>query len=287
MNKQNNDYHYLSVLTDEHQSLFILDHPLFTAKISEFGGQLLSFKPTGCDELIWLSDSAVMDTSKAIRGGAPICWPWFGPAPDAFSGEPQHGYARMVKWELDSLVESDSEVKLTLVPKFPAEFEQTLNLGLSLEYTFSETASIAVITTNNGNKDFELSLAIHTYLTTTDVSSIKIPELINCQYIDKLANQLTTQTEPFSATNAMDRVYLYDKPSVTVYSEEKTIALSNEGHDSLVVWNPWQEGAIAMADFDDLGYQTMLCVETALTQGFKLIPGATHRLEQRIKVNAS
>ena len=100
MNKQITNSAYLSYKSNKNQTLFILKHPLFSATISEFGGQLLSFEPTDAQQLIWLSDSAKLDGSKPIRGGAPICWPWFGSAPVKFEGEPQHGYARNLYWEI-------------------------------------------------------------------------------------------------------------------------------------------------------------------------------------------
>lgn len=284
MNKQSTDSQYLTCQETEDQTLFILNHPLFSATVSSFGGQLLSFKPTQRDELIWLSDTAIMDTSKPIRGGAPICWPWFGPAPDHFLGEPQHGYARIVKWEIASLVESATEVRLTLTPIFSDKVEQLLQLSLSVEYTFNNSARIAVTTTNNSKNAFNLSLAIHTYLNTTKATKLEIPALQNSQYIDKLTNQLMTQSSPFNVEQAMDRVYLYNSSSLIVRDQKRTIDVQSDNHDSVVIWNPWQQGAKDLADFDDLGYLSMLCVETALTQGYQLQPNHSHTLTQDLSI---
>lgn len=282
MNKQNNKFAYLSHKSTEHQTLFVLSHPLFSATISEFGGQLLNFTPSNKREMIWTSKSAFMDTTKPIRGGAPICWPWFGAAPERFQGEPQHGYARNVKWQIESVIESDSEVKLTLVPMFSNEVSSLLGLTLKVEYTFSNTVCIALITTNTGDENFDLSLAIHTYLNFDDISEIKIPKLSGCQYKNKLNNKLETQLEPFAVNEAMDRIYLYSEPALEVELSNTAISIENCGNDSIVVWTPWQQGAEAMVDFDNNGYLSMLCVETALTQGFTLEPGASHTVSQQL-----
>lgn len=276
------DYQYLTIEKQAHQSLFVLNHPLFSAKISEYGGQLLSFKPAGNKEMIWLSDSAVMDTSKAIRGGAPICWPWFGPAPKMFEGEPQHGYARIVNWQIKGVKETNSEVRLQLIPVFSEAVRKTLNLALTLEYTFSESVKVAVNTTNLGEQAFDLSLAIHTYLNVSGINNLQVPALLNHQYLDKLSNKEELQSIPFSADRAMDRIYLFDQEQLDVLDTDRKIQIKHNGHDSVVVWTPWKDGALAMSDFDDLGYLSMLCIETALTQGFSLAPNQSHTLSQEL-----
>lgn len=282
MNKKIINSAYLSYKTNINQTLFILKHPLFSATISEFGGQLLSFEPAAAQQLIWLSDSAKLDGTKPIRGGAPICWPWFGAAPAKFEGEPQHGYARNIYWELESLTESDQSVHLVLIPRQAELLDKKLQLALKLEYSFSKTAAISLKTTNLGQESFELSAAIHTYLNLPEAQSAKIPALLDCMYIDKLTNRLEQQSEPFNVNQAMDRIYHYNESDLDVLNKATKIQITSDGHDSIVVWTPWKQGAETMADFDDLGYLSMLCVESALTQGYELAPGDTHKLTQTI-----
>lgn len=280
--KEQTQLKYLTTESTDRQTLFVITHPLFSAKISEFGGQLLSYQPVNKQEMIWQSSTAVLDGSKPIRGGAPICWPWFGQAPESFSGEPQHGYARSVKWQITSVKETEELVEISLVPMFSEQLKQRLQLSLEVIYTFGLEAKIELVTTNLGTQDFDFSMAIHTYLNLADSREVAIPELFDCQYFDKLANKQDTQDKPFAVDQAMDRIYLYDKAELTVTSSDKKLNILQQGHDSVVVWNPWQQGAESMADFDDLGYLSMLCVEAALTQGYKLKPGDCHRISQTL-----
>lgn len=282
MNKQFTNSAYLSYKSNENQTLFVLKHPLFSATISEFGGQLLNFEPIDSQPLVWLSNSAKLDCSKPIRGGAPICWPWFGPAPTHFEGEPQHGYARNLSWQLESLTESEEQVNLVLTPKLPEPLNEKLQLALKLEYTFNKAAEITLSTTNVGNHAFELSAAIHTYLNIPSSPDTEIPDLLNCVYMDKLTNSIEQQSEPFQLNQAMDRIYHYQDANLEVVNKNTKVQITNDGHDSIVVWNPWKQGSEAMVDFDDNGYLSMLCVESALTRGYSLMPGNTHKLKQKL-----
>lgn len=265
----------------QHFSLLNIEHALFSAKVSEYGGQLLSFKPKGKRELIWLSDSAVTDGTKAIRGGAPICWPWFGAAPSSSPEQPQHGFARTSRWQLVQLSETDTEVKLVL--KSP-ELEQALceqQLDLVLVYTFSDQATIALETTNRGINDYELSLAIHSYFDIEDITHTQIPELQGIEYFDKLSQSSAVLKQALTVDAPVDRIFHYEGSELTIKTRRDSIALAHSGHDSVVVWNPWQDGAHAMTDFDDHGYRHMLCVEAALTRNHILKPGQTKSVSQR------
>ncbi len=275
-------FRYLTIESSATQTLFKLNHPAFSATISEFGGQLLSYKPAGSEELIWLSPLAIMDGSKPIRGGAPICWPWFGKAPEKYSGQPQHGYARNAKWQLISCEENKEQVQLIFSPVLDNGF------GLSLKaiYTFGSEAKIELVTYNHGEDSFELSAAIHTYLKVQQVAEVAIPELTGCHYFDKLNESREVQNNPFTAEQAMDRVYLYDKPSLQINTATHNINIKQQGHDSIVIWNPWHQGAKEMLDFDNIGYLSMLCVEAALTQGYTLKPTQTHVLSQSLSLSA-
>ena len=281
---ENIESQFLTRQTIGNKNLFVFNHPLFSATISEFGGQLLSFIPVNQQELIWLSDCAIKDGSKPIRGGAPICWPWFGPAPEKFTNEPQHGYARNVDWEIIDLTATDKEVKVSLIPKFSPEISSSLGLNLKAIYTFSESVNIELVTENTSDKEFELNLAIHTYFSVGDIHQVQIDELAGQQYFDKLTAQMSVQEQPLKVQQAMDNVYQFDKSELLIKTQDRDIKLSQQGHDSIVVWNPWQQGAEAMADFDDRGYLSMLCVEAALTQGFKLQAGKQHTVSQAISL---
>ena len=265
-----------------------LSHPKFQAKISLFGAQVLSFKPTGQDDLLWLSQDAVLDGSKAIRGGCPICWPWFGPdavsegADGTKTKGPQHGYARLAHWQLLEVKETESEVDLLLVPVLSDEIKSSLPLKLECHLSFSDTLSISLITKNLGDRPVPLSQAIHTYFAIEDINNCQLLGLEDCRFLDQLSGKMQTQNGSLTVEEHIDRIYFSNATCLKLDTPSRSIQIVNRDHDSIVVWNPWQSLAKEMADFDDMGFKRMLCVETANTQGLVLEPDQLHTLTQAL-----
>mgnify|MGYP001134411507 CR=1 FL=1 len=257
-----------------------VSHPSCTAEISLFGGHLLSFAPTDQDEILWLSQSAKLDGSKPIRGGVPLCWPWFGPGKGENAGLAQHGFARTSLWQLDSVSETEQQVELLLSPRLDEAQRTSNSLSLQLKFVLSSSMEIQMISKNAGNKPVALSQAIHTYFKLEDVNQAKLLGIHGCQYFDQLTTKNQTQESDVTISGACDRIYLCDNPSLTLVDGPRQIEIEGQGHDSVVVWNPWQQGAESMIDFDDLGYKQMICVEMANTQGLVLQPGESHFLSQ-------
>jgi glucose-6-phosphate 1-epimerase len=265
-----------------------IEHPKFAATISEFGGQLLSFTPkdnqSEPQDLLWLSESSPLDGSKPIRGGVPLCWPWFGPAQGDFVGEPQHGYIRSVPWSLINVAESDTSVEMIMQPNLTKELSQSLGLDVQVRYVFADTVSIELTTTNTSTEAKPLSQAIHTYFALDNVNDHKVLGLNQIRYLDNLDNAAEViQDGDVVITEHTDRVYLTAQDKVTLLNGNKNMDILGQGHDSIVVWNPWQENAKNMVDFDDQGYSNMICIEMANTQGLVLQPQQVHKLVQLIK----
>ena len=272
---------YIQTIESDGQKLYKVIHPKFNAEISSFGAQLVSFVPDKQDDLLWLSKSAVKDSSKAIRGGVPICWPWFGPAPIAFAGEPQHGYLRNLYWSVNKFEETEQNVTIELELDKPEQIKNNFGLDAKIRFILSDSAEVQIVTTNVSDKIFELSQAIHTYFNVLDITKTSISSLVGSKYIDKLSNsKICYQTSDLTVDSAMDRIYLYDKPQLEIETQQRVISIKGKGHDSVIVWNPWQESAKSMPDFDDNGYQQMLCVEMGLTQGYELRIGEPYVLSQ-------
>lgn len=276
---------YIQCITKNEQTFYQINHPAFKANISAYGAQLLSFEPNDQQDLLWLSNSAVQDGSKAIRGGVPICWPWFGPASGKFEGEPQHGYLRNLNWRISSIDENAEGVTIEFELQRPEKIVQ-LGLAVKIIFILNAQAEIKIVTTNLNKEAFELSQAIHTYFNVEDIETTSIASLKGCLFLDKLVqseqeNQTYEQSSELTVNSAMDRVYIYNKPKLEITTDTRTIKVEGEGHDSVIVWNPWAESAQSMADFDDSGYKQMLCVEMGLTQGYLLNPGDTYVLSQR------
>lgn len=259
-------------------TLLTINHSRFSAQLSLYGAQLLSFVPTDNKDRLWLSDTAVLDGSKPIRGGVPICWPWFGPSVE--KGLPQHGYARTAHWQITETTENNESVCLTLTPVDSSAILK-LPLQLTVRITLSDTAQIELITTNKSNEPQPLSQAIHSYFYCPSIiEQTKLVGLENTEYADKLTNETKQQLGSVTINTSADRVYLSRTSQLELQGQGDKLVISGENHDSVVVWNPWL-GAKDMADFDDEGYKHMLCVEMANTQGLTIAPEQSFTLVQR------
>lgn len=287
---------YVSTQLVDNQKFYKISHPLFTATLSEFGGQLLSYQDQTGNDWLWLSKQAVLDGSKPIRGGIPICWPWFGPA--SLSEQPQHGYARLVKWTIVSIEEDDSGVRITMQPNFnTASLSSSTNeqlpnsvkgLSLFLELDLSESLKVHLHTENTSDSTVTFTQAIHSYFNVQDIEHCTITGLTKRQYLDQLTGQRAEQVKDLKINQWTDRIYDSNNDVITVLDDnlnKKKIKVSGTGHDSVVIWNPWEDGAKKMVDFPDDGYKEMLCIEMANTKEIELKPRQSHTLTQLIERN--
>lgn len=272
---------YLKTLNKNGQLFYQLEHPKFRAEISQFGGQLISFRDKSGVEWIWLSSSAKLDGSAPIRGGAPICWPWFGPAQD--NSLPQHGYARRLPWQLLDCEGDDERVRI----RFSCQLDQApidlSNLSLIIEYVLGDDITINLHTENLTEKTLNLSQAIHTYFNISDIYQCKLIGFEQINYEDKLASKNGVHKHPLSISYPVDRVYLDAIEKIEICTDESHFVVSGSGYDSVVLWNPWKEGAESMSDFDNDGFAHMICVEMANTQGLQVGSHDSHTLTQQIK----
>ena len=262
------------------QPLLTIDNQYARAEISLFGAHVLSYQRHGEPASIWLSDKAILDGSKPIRGGIPLCWPWFGPSPARVgSGKPAHGFARTSLWTLDGVSDHgdgtlvhlslrDSDASRAL---WPHAFE------LELDVLVGKELSLVLTTRNTGKTPLTYNAALHTYLQISSPDAVAVTGLGE-PYLDKLTGQTERQQGPLRVTAAMDRIYRQPDAMVSVQDGERTTRVVNGNHDSVVVWTPWLEGASAMADMSDDGYLTMLCVEAAISDeaGVTVAPDEEH-----------
>lgn len=248
-------------------------HPLFRARLFLQGAHLTEFTPRhGCNWL-WVSDQAVFKPGQAIRGGIPICWPWFG-VPDRNPPEVRrrigtgapHGFARTALWKLEDVRETAREVEVSLSLHANQDFAEAWNGRALCLATFTFAADglqVALTTTNLGDSPLALTQALHTYLPTTDITDTRVEGLENCVFVDTLENWNDfTQHGPVRFNGETDRIYESGKP-LTVITPTESLTLQAVGSDSTVVWNPGPGKAANLSDFPDTAWQKMLCVETA------------------------
>ena len=240
-----------------------------TAKISLQGAQVTSWVPVGQNEVIWLSSAASFKQGKSIRGGIPVCWPWFG-AHESEGDFPAHGYARTVFWdvlETEALDDGSTYIQFKIIEDdltrrlwpYSSELIMTMKLGSSLE--------IELLTHNRDSKPFKISQALHTYFNVSDVRNITVTGLDGCEYLDKLDNfEKKHQTGSVKLTGETDRIYLETRDDYSIVDPglNRTVQISKSGSNSTVVWNPWQSTAEKMGDLGENGYLQMVCVESQM-----------------------
>jgi glucose-6-phosphate 1-epimerase len=239
-----------------------------TALISVYGGQVLSFQPQGePQDLMFVSDNAYYKTGKAIKGGVPICWPWFGPDPTGV-GRPSHGFARNRFWQVlgtADLANGATQVRLGFSDGddtralWPHAFE------LALEITVGTTLKMALVSRNRSDVPFDITQALHTYFTVGDITQATVIGLDGTGYIDKVdSGQLKSQMGAVEIASEVDRIYT-DVPGMLVIQDAalgRNIRITSTGNQTAVVWNPWCEISAQMADLEDQDYTRFLCVET-------------------------
>ncbi|MGF1525139.1 MAG: D-hexose-6-phosphate mutarotase [Leptolyngbyaceae cyanobacterium] len=251
------DFPYIQITNDQ-----------ATALISVYGGQVLSFQPKGvAQDMMFVSENAYYKAGKAIKGGAPVCWPWFGPDPEG-AGRPSHGFARNRPWQVlgtealssgatkVSLGFSDTEDTRAL---WPHAFE------LALEITVGTTLNMALVSRNQSDSSFDMTQALHTYFTVGDITQTTVEGLDGTSYIDKVdEGNVKPQSGPVAIASEVDRIYT-GVPNELVIQDgalNRRIRITSTGNKTAVVWNPWVEISAKMADLEDNDYTRFICVET-------------------------
>lgn len=269
------------------------DHSV--ASVALQGGHILTFRPREQDPVLWLSEASRFESGKSIRGGVPVCWPWFGPhATDP--QKPAHGFARTVLWkflEIKTLDGGETQLTMELENTSATEAMWSYPSQLQMIITLGSQLWVELITRNQGHEPFTIGEALHTYFHVSDVTQIDIHGLENCQYIDKVDNsQHKTQTGAvvINAGVETDRVYLNTTSDYVIEDPglRRRIRIAKEGSQSAVIWNPWVEKANKMGDLGPDGYLKMVCVETAnaVDNVVTVAPGEEHRLKTVISVEA-
>lgn len=263
-----------------------------SAEVYLQGAHISRYRPWPGVDALWLSDSAIFQPGKALRGGIPLCWPWFGAATERVD-RPQHGYARSADFSVTSTAcdHQATTITLALDPAQAPYAEWQNRLQLELEIRLSDTLWMEMRSTSLSAEPLIISNALHSYFAIADRASVSIPALTGLDYRDKLQDyRWLRQATAIEFSGEVDRVYC-DPPATVLlidHARQMTTAIQSWGNNNLVLWNPGAEKARAMTDFDDTGYRRMVCIEpaNALKQCVNLQPGECQRLGQRIALAA-
>lgn len=256
-----------------------------TAEICLHGAHVTAYQPHGQAPVLWMSAHSQFEANAPIRGGIPICWPWFGKHPDDPAGKPFHGFARLAEWEVGAtraLPDGATEIELELPPHPPLLAQWPERWELRLRVTVGKSLRVELTMRNAGSASVTHTIALHTYFTVGDVASVRVLGLEGCRYLDALATPPTVKTQTGAVTvgEEVDRAYLDTEADCVIEDPQlrRRIRISKSGSRSTVVWNPWIAKSARMPDFGDHEYPGMLCVETVntATDARTLAPGATH-----------
>lgn len=259
-----------------------------TARIAVQGGQVLEWKPAGQQPVIWVSRAAVYQAGKGVRGGVPVCWPWFGAGEP---GKPAHGFVRTRMWQVRATGQDADGTFVRLGIKDDADTRAIWDYAFDLELLVNVGArlSMELITHNPGNATLRITDALHTYFRIGDIGHAEVLGLEQAIYQDKVSGQdRQVQTGPVVFAGETDRIYLDTQADCLIKDERfgRSIRVAKKGSDTTVVWNPWTEKEKTFADMSAGEYRDMLCVETcnAATDVIVLQPGETHSLLAELSV---
>ncbi len=250
--------------------------------IARQGAQVLHFQPAGARPLLWLSD-CLKPAPEAIRGGIPVCWPWFAGHPDDAS-QPFHGLARTAPWDICVEISNAWGTTVKLRPSVPLETGLEPVVRVKAD---GQALEVSLETHNGTDEILELTQALHTYLAVSDLPQVTLEGLQGCEYRDKLQQGACGHQPGTLILNAaLDRIYLHDSVTQvhdTVWRRRLSIAKSGSG--STVVWNPGA-AADSMVDVGLKQQPGFVCVEAANTclDPVRLLPGQRHCLSTTLSI---
>lgn len=254
------------------------------------GAHVTAWRPSGRDEVLFLSAKSRWQEGQAIRGGIPVCFPWFR----AKAGDPQapaHGFARTRTWQLQSIVQDDAGITITMSLEsdeqtrqlWPAEFR------LLHRVTFGSELTLELMCTNTGDTPLRFEEALHTYNRVSEVDCVRLQGLDGTCFLDNTdSNREKTQVGEVMITSQTDNAYLNTRSAVDLIDPElgRRIRLRKANSSTTVVWNPWREGSGALRDLGDGEWERFLCVEASniMNAAVALEPGQEHKISAVLSV---
>ncbi|MDR0283478.1 MAG: D-hexose-6-phosphate mutarotase [Propionibacteriaceae bacterium] len=255
--------------------------PTATGTIYHHGAHVTDWTPTGERPVLWLSEHAQFKSGSAIRGGVPICWPWFGGGQRG-TASPLHGFARLTNWYLVRTDETAESVTATylLVNARRDKFDFSYRLTYVVSFGRELTATLTV--RNTDVRRFTFEAALHAYLAVGDIRQLTVTGLEDTEFLDRVAGHEIGphhQTGDVTFEGETDRIYhATGEIGLADPVIGRRLSLTRTGSEDAVVWNPWVAKAHAMTDFGDDEWTSMVCVETAnvAEHAVTLHPGREH-----------
>jgi glucose-6-phosphate 1-epimerase len=261
-----------------------------TGEIYLLGANVTSWKPADREEVLFVSSESRWEDGRAIRGGVPICFPWFGDK----AGDPKapvHGFVRTKAWQLESIARAGDAVTVSMFTEsnedtkrwWPAEFR------LVYRATFDSELSLELEVTNIGETSLRFEEALHAYHRVGDIEKARVRGLDTVRYFDKTdSNREKTQQGEIAIVSETDRVYLNTSDSIELDDPilGRRTRVTKENSRTTVVWNPWLGKAHSLSDLADDEWMRMICIETSNVSNYSLAlaPGQQHKMKALVRV---
>lgn len=277
-----------------------LTHNFCQASISLYGGQVLTWQPKGQKPVFWMSKNSLYGNDKGIRGGIPLCFPWFGGyEADLFQHNKNkdhthidkllmanHGFARTSVWEVDEIEITADFVKIILCQKGESRTPVwDISYELKQELFFGKSFSQSLIVANKSPKSIEYTGALHSYFVVGKPEAVQIDQLSDVAYFDKLSGEHNKVASLNDCVGPIDRVYQSNSKMNVVDNEwQRIIEVISSDCSQWVLWNPGKEAADDMKDIHKGGENEYVCLEAANTTPVNIPAQSTVSFSQRISI---
>ena len=270
INKLNEDFGLDGIVKFEekngHLIFLTVSNPYADAEICLYGAHVTSFKPHYSKEVLWMSAASAFEVGKPIRGGIPVCFPWFGPH-KTDSEKPQHGFARLMYWEVTETATTPAgatSIRLQLCTSEATKAFWPHNFCIELNIVVGTTLQVSLKVDNSGDQTFEYTCALHSYYNVSDIENIAIMGLHSALYHSQLEpGEFIQEEKAITITKAETRHY--HKTEATCILEDsgfdRKIRIAKSGSHITTVWNPGAATCAAIGDLPDNGYHSFVCVE--------------------------
>jgi glucose-6-phosphate 1-epimerase len=238
------------------------------AQITLMGGHVMSYTPHGGKQVLWVSPNAAYETGKAMRGGVPVCWPWFGPHPAQPQERPMHGFARTRLWSVvgtRALEDGSTEVRMVLRDSDETRVLWPHPFELELKAVIGSQLSLLITSRNAGSKPYRYTAALHPYFAVSAAKDVTVRGLEGTDYLDKTEDfQRKHQPDSIRFTGWTDRIYLNTASDLAIEDPGlgREIQIQKIGSRTTVVWNP-DRMAAEMPDVGAGQERYFVCVESA------------------------
>jgi glucose-6-phosphate 1-epimerase len=264
--------------------------PSASADVYLHGAQLTSWQPASAEEVLFLSEHSIWQDGRAIRGGVPICFPWFrGNADDP--GAPAHGFVRTKEWRLDSVKTDGESVIVTCSTENDESTRRWWPHAFRLVHKLSigQTLRLELKVTNAGEAPFRFEEALHSYFRVSDAERVRVSGLDQVSYLDNMdGNRKKTQSGDLIFTAQTDNAYIdvHGAASLIDPARRRKIKTEKMNSATTVAWNPWREGAASLSDLGNDEWRQFACVEASniLGSALSLLPGEEHAMQAIIRV---